>query len=72
MSTITSKLDSFIKNQTIKGQNTVETEKQIASILAERELDRNIAEARQEYREGKGVIIDKNYIKNFANKLAEE
>ena len=72
MSTLTTELDHFVQNHTLKGRNTIETERKIASVLAERELDRNIAEARAQIARGEGVEVTDEWIEDFIGNLAKE
>ena len=70
--TFTADINNFVSQHINKEQNSIEVEGQMASVLIERELDRNIAEARQEYKEGKGVILNEEYISKFTAELAKE
>lgn len=48
-----------------------EAQKELASKLAEMELDKNIAEAREDYKNGRYKTLDDNYINDFTSKMAK-
>ena len=72
MSTLTTEFDKFVQSHSTNGNNTIETERQIASVLAERELDRNLALAEEDIKAGRYTVVNEKTTEEFMNRLAKK
>jgi predicted transcriptional regulator len=71
--TLTREIDNLIKTQIQSGHytNKVEVERDIDFIMAERELDRNLAKGMADYENGRYEEMNDKWIKNYITKLSK-
>ncbi|MES2677377.1 MAG: hypothetical protein V4612_03575 [Pseudomonadota bacterium] len=67
MSISATTINNFLKQQVKAGvcSSIEEAQKQLASKLAEMRLDRNIKEAREDYKKGRYETLDDQWIENY-------
>ena len=70
----TKEIDHFLEDRVNEGvcSSTIEAERQLSSQLAERELDRNLAESNADYEKGNYKILDDKYIADFTSRIAKK
>ncbi len=72
MSKLATEIDKFVNGHIVNGQNVVGVEREIVSILAQRELDRKLALAEENVRNGKTKKVNKEWKSSFIDNLKKQ
>lgn len=72
MSRLATEIDKFVNGHIGNGQNVVGVEREIVSILAQRELDRKLALAEENVRNGKTKKVNKEWKGSFIDNLKKQ
>ena len=72
MSTLTVEIDKFVNGHIGQGQDTVTVEKEIISILAQKELDRNLLLAEGDIKNGRTKKVNRKWKTDFVENLKKQ
>jgi len=69
---LASEIDEFVNGHIGNGQNVVGIEREIVSILTQREIDRKLTLAEESVRNGKTKKVNKEWKANFIDNLKKQ